>query len=168
MEIKDIILNQAFSAAVDFQDGASGHTVTYTIKKLSDGSVFASGNATWVVDGVWKVSFTPTVDAETYVLTVTNSTLGVSRSLAFRATQSPAAVTAEVSGSTPAELLTAVNAAILKLLNGGGVAMYTVNGRTVQYMSLQQLYDIRKSLQREVNGASSAKPQNTNIEFEDF
>jgi len=168
MDVKDIVLNQAFSAAVDFQDGGSGDTVTYTIKKLSDGSTFASGSATWVVDGVWKVSFTPTTDAETYVLTVDNTTLGVKRIMAYRATMSPQVTVAEVTGTTPAELLAAANAAILKILTSGGVAMYTVNGRTVQRMSLDQLTRFRNELQRQVNGSDSSQPQSSFSTFEEI
>lgn len=168
MEIKDIVLNQAFSAAVDFQDGGSGNTVTYTIKKLSDGTTFASGNATWVVDGVWKVSFTPTTDGETYVLSVDNATLGAVRTFAFRATMSPQVVVAVTEDTTAAALLELVNEAIRKILVSGGVAMYTIGGRTVQRMSLDQLKKLRTELRQEVNASDSSQPQNSYATFEEF
>lgn len=168
MEIKDIVLNQAFTAAVEFQDSGSGNTVTYTVTKVSDGNLFASGSASWVGGGIWKLSFTPTTDGETYLVKVTNSTLDVIRSLAFRATQRPQIAVVEVSGTTNEAMLESVNQAIMQILASGGVAMYSVGGKTVQRMSLGELRSFRDRLLREIKSADSSNPQSSYATFEDF
>lgn len=161
MEIKDIILDQAFTATFEFQDSASGNTCTYSIIKASDGSSFATGSATWVGSGIWRIAFTPTTDAETYILIVNNTTLGVTRTAAYRATARPQVVTAEITGTTASDMLAAVNQAIMGILNGGGVKQYTMNGRMVTYEDLPSLRAFRSQLTAELQCERSGDDQTT-------
>lgn len=166
MEIKDIVLNQSFTAILGWEDSQSSDTVTYSIVK-SDGTSFATGSATWVSSGLWKVSFTPLTDAETYIVILNNTTLGTLRSAAYRATQRPQVVTVEVAGTTAADMLTAVNAAIMGILNGGGTKQYMINGRSVTYESLGELRQLRSALKAEIANTGNGNDHFTFAQFED-
>lgn len=166
MEVKDIILNQAFTATFEVRDSASGDTVTYSILKASDGSSFGSGSATWVGNGIWKVAFTPDTDNETYLLVLNNTTQDVTRTGAYRATLKPQVTIVEVSGKSASDMLTAVNNAIMQILNGGGITQYQIAGRMVTSEKLLDLYDLRSKLQAEVDSARTANDQHTNFEFD--
>ena len=48
------------------------------------------------------------------------------------------------------EMLDAVEAAIQARLTGGAVQSYSIEGRNLQYVSLADLYKMRKELQTEV------------------
>lgn len=53
--------------------------------------------------------------------------------------------------ATANELLTKVEVAIEARLTGGAVQSYSIAGRDIQYVSLAELYKMRRELQREVN-----------------
>lgn len=162
---KDIVINQAYIATFEFQDSASGDTVTYSIL-TSSGASFATGNAVWVGNGLWKVTFTPVTDGEVYLVVVTNSTLDVKRSGSYRGTLKSVQTTVEVGDTDAASMLVAVNNAILGILNGGGTKQYQINGRMVTYEDLDKLRAMRRELMAEVQSARSAYDQHTNVEFD--
>jgi len=81
-----IKVGQLFWIIQDIVNSASGNTVTVSIRRLSDGytwnfttTAFASGansgNMTFITGSLWKQSFTPPTE-DTYIVTITNSTLG--------------------------------------------------------------------------------------------
>lgn len=74
--MKDITVNQAFTAVIPIPESLSTDTVTYAIYKASSGAVFASGSMTFLAGINWKVTFTPTA-IDNYVLEVLNATLDV-------------------------------------------------------------------------------------------
>lgn len=57
--------------------------------------------------------------------------------------------------ATSQELLTAVETAILALMNGGAVQSYMIGGRNIMYMSLDQLQRLREKLQGEVRATQT-------------
>ncbi len=69
------------------------------------------------------------------------------------AEQAPAA-TVTTAEPTAAQMLTAVNQAIYAHLTGGAVQSYSIAGRNIQKISLNELYQIRDRLKSEVTGAS--------------
>ncbi len=141
-------------------------TVTIEIRRLSDSYTWSfstlafasgsnSGSMIFVNDIVWKQSFTPPA-VGTYIIVINNSTLGVKYVQSFEATLDPTVTVAPVSGTTAADMLTAVNNAIITRLNGGAVQSYSVAGRNIQKATLEELYRIRDRLTREVNSASDS------------
>lgn len=72
-----ITINLPFIAVIPIPGSVSGDTVTYVIY-LSNGSIFASGNMTFIADEMWKVTFTPTT-IDTYILKVNDSTISSKR-----------------------------------------------------------------------------------------
>lgn len=79
----DIEISRVCTAVVVIPQSQSTDTVSYTIYKASDGSVFASGNMTYLAGINWKVSFTPT-SVDSYVLEVNDETLGVKHNEVYR------------------------------------------------------------------------------------
>lgn len=73
-----ITTNDEFTAIIPIPGSSSGDTVNYTIY-TSDGSTFASGSATHVAGIFWKVTFTPTTDGETYIVSVDDTTIDSQR-----------------------------------------------------------------------------------------
>ena len=59
-----ITTNEICTVIEGIQDTTGVETITYEVTKVSDGSVFASGNAAHLSDILWKVSFTPTTENE--------------------------------------------------------------------------------------------------------
>jgi hypothetical protein len=51
---------------------------------------------------------------------------------------------------TTQEMLDAVNAAINARLTGGAIASYSINGRNIQYIPLNELRDLKKELQAQI------------------
>ncbi len=150
-----ITQNQSFTAVFKIPESINTNTVTYTIYKASDASVFASGNASFVAGINWKVTFTPTVENETYIVEVNNQTLDVKYSESYRCARN-ATMTATVTttvAATNAEMLVKVNEAITNRLNGGAVQSYSIKGRNIQYITLAELYDLRSKLQTEISNA---------------
>jgi len=68
--------------------------------------------------------------------------------------------------ATAQELLTAVESAIETILNGGAVQSYSINGRNLQRMSIQELRALRGELKKEV--AISRKSENSSTNFPRF
>lgn len=67
-----------FTAVIVIPGSQLSDTVTYSIIQASDGSEFASGDATHISGELWKVTFTP--DAEdTFVVILTDSTIDSQR-----------------------------------------------------------------------------------------
>lgn len=60
--------------------------------------------------------------------------------------------------ATSAELLVLVEAAIETRLSGGAVQSYSIRGRQLQYMSLQELRNFRDQLRREVSAEGHGLP----------
>lgn len=144
-----IPVSAAFTAVLRVPDSASGDTMSYAIIKASDGSTFASGTPSWIGSNLWSVIFTPTVAEETYVLTITDTTLDSQVSESYKATAVSQVATAQTTATTAAELLTKVNAAISARLNGGAVLSYMIGNRNVMYMSLEALIKLRDQLMKE-------------------
>jgi hypothetical protein len=69
-------IDEEFTAVIAIPESQSTDTVTYTVYKASDSSVFDSGSAEYVAGLQWKVAFTPD-EEDTYIVQVTNSTLDV-------------------------------------------------------------------------------------------
>ncbi len=141
-------INESVIVPVGIAESEAADTVTYSIYKISDGSVFASGIATFVSGISWKFSFTPTA-ADTYAIEVYDSTKDVKYSLSLKAvTSASIAVNAPAAAAnTSAEMLALVNSAISARLNGGGVQAYTIQGRNIQYCTLSELWEMRKNLE---------------------
>ena len=116
--------------------------------KASDGTEFASGSAVFVAGINWKVTFTPTA-ADSYIVEVNDTTLDVKYSNTFKAvtnTSMSASVTT-TTAATDADMLDKVNQAITARLNGGAVQAYTINGRNIQYVTLDELWKMRRELE---------------------
>jgi hypothetical protein len=148
-----ITINEAFTAVIAIPESTNTDTVTYTVYKASDGSVFASGSAAFVAGINWRVTFTPAVDKETYIVEVNDTTLDVKLSQSFRCARK-ASMTAEVATTetvTNQTLLDKVNTAIQARLNGGAVQSYSISGRNIQYATLDELFRIKDKLERAVN-----------------
>lgn len=161
-----ITVSQSFTAVLRIPESESTDTVTYTIRKASDGSVFATGAAAWVGSNHWKCTFTPAVVGETYVVEMADSEKENETAESFTAVQDQPVTTDESEATTASELLTKVNAAISSRLNGGGVNAYRLqDGRNLEYMSLDELRALRKELQREIAGESTQKQTVTHIRF---
>lgn len=160
-----ITVNESFSAALRLPDSANGNAVTYVIYKTSDGSVFATGSAAFIASEYWRVTFTPTSLNETYIVHLIDSTADRTVSQHYKAVASAVATTVDTTDTDNAALLAQVNAAIRDRLNGGGTQMYTIGGRTVQYISLSELMKWRDQLRREINSALSPNDTQTHAKF---
>ena len=58
--------------------------------------------------------------------------------------------------ATKQEMLDNVEAAINARIIGGAVQSYSIGGRNLQYIPLQDLYKLRDQLRREIAGAGGA------------
>ena len=143
-----ITINEAFTAVVPIPESTNIDTVTYTVYK-SDGTVFASGNATFIAGINWKVSFTPNIE-DVFIVEVNDSTLDVKYSQSFKCVRSStmAASIITTTAASNAEMLGKVNLAITARLNGGAVQAYTINGRNIQYVTLTELWKMREQLEQ--------------------
>lgn len=148
-----IALNIPCDAIFPIAESSNTDVVVYRLFK-KDGTVLATGNATFVSGISWKVTFTPIILGETYILEVKNETLDVIYTDYFRAVSSSnlssGVETDEDDPPTAQELLTIVDKAIRKRLTGGGISSYEIKGRNISYMSLDELRAFRKELQKEV------------------
>jgi len=146
-------INEAFTAIVPIPESHNTDTVTYSVYKASDATVFASGTATFVAGINWKISFTPNV-ADVYIVEVNDTTLEVIYSQSFKAVRN-ATMTASVTtaaAATDSEMLVKINEAITTRLNGGAVQSYSINGRNLQYVTLQELWQLRRDLEVAISG----------------
>ena len=141
-----IQINEEFITIVAIPESHSTDTVTYTIYKGSDGSVFAQGSCSYVAGINWKVIFTPAV-LDVFIVEVKDQTLDVIYSQSFQVETNDD----DEDEPTTEELLAAVNKAIKTSLTGGAVQAYSIGGRNLQYMPLEQLYSLRDKLRMEVN-----------------
>lgn len=144
-----IDLNKAFTAVIEIPESQIGDTVTYKIYKASDGSIFTQGSGTFIAGINWKVIFTPSSE-DVYIVEVKDETLDITYSQSFQA-QAAEVVNEDDQEPTTQELLTAVNKAIKARLAGGAVQAYTIGGRNLQYMTINDLYNLRDKLKAEVN-----------------
>lgn len=143
-----ITINQAFIAVIEIPESQNTDTVIYTIYKASNGSVFASGSATFIAGINWKVVFTPNTE-DTYIVEIYNQTLDIKYSKSFvsvRNATMTASITA-ITAATNAQMLEKVNLAITARLNGGAVQSYSINGRNIQYATLDELWKLRRELE---------------------
>jgi len=67
--------NVAFNAILHVTGSAAGDVVAYTIYDHA-GATFASGTPTFIASALWKISFTPTVNNETYIVVLVDTTTG--------------------------------------------------------------------------------------------
>lgn len=163
-----ITVSQSCVAVLRIPESASTDTVTYNIRKASDGSVFASGNATSVAAGskAWKVTFTPTVVNEVYILEIYDATIDREVADEYKAVQDQPVATDESEAATAAQLLAKVNAAISSRLTGGGVNSYKLqDGRDLEYMSLDELRLFRKELKGEISATKTSKQTTAHVRF---
>jgi len=58
-----------------------------------------------------------------------------------------------VAAPTKQEMLDNVETAINARLTGGAVQSYSIGGRNLQYIPLQDLYKLRDQLRREISGS---------------
>ena len=152
----NITINQAFVAVIPIPESKSTDTVTYSIYKASDSSVFASGSMTFVAGINWKVSFTPLTE-DTFIVEVYNATLDVKYSKNFTAVRNAtmtASITPPVTAATDAEMLVKVNEAITAILNGGAVQSYSISGRNLQRCTLKELWEMRDNLKKTIASGS--------------
>jgi hypothetical protein len=68
--------------------------------------------------------------------------------------------------ATKQEMLDAVESAIYARLTGGAVDSYSINGRNIQYMPIQELNTLRDTLQKEI-AASRSGGSRTYVAFKD-
>ncbi len=152
-----IPVNTEFVDVVAIPESTSSDTVSFKVYKASDGSIFAQGNAVFVGGVNWKVTFTPTTLNEVYSIDVKDETLDVIHSNSFKAVTltslSQPVNDDNTDEPTAADLLTEVNKAIKKRIAGDAVQSYSIGGRNLQYMSIDQLYNIREKLRMEVNAS---------------
>ncbi|MDD5566235.1 MAG: hypothetical protein PHG31_05040 [Candidatus Omnitrophica bacterium] len=151
-----ITLNQAFTAICEIPESISTNTVTYIIYKASDGSVFASGTAIFVAGINWKVSFTPTIENETYIVEVNNQTLDVKYSKSYKCVRN-ATMTASITSTTAAtdaEMLVKINEAITAFLDGGAVQSYGIGNRNLQRCTLKELRELKDYYEQKINIAA--------------
>jgi len=145
-----IQVNQAFTAVFAIPESQSGHNVTYAIYKASDGSLFGSGNASFVAGINWKVIFTPTA-YETYVVQIHNVTLDIKYTESFKAVSSVSMADVVMSTTTtpdtPEQMLAKVDLAISARLSGGAVQSYAIGGRNLEYITLKELRELRAEFQ---------------------
>ena len=66
--MKNIAVNQAYTELVPLPTRTSTDTLPYTIYRESNGSVFTTGNLTFVAGIHWTFTFTPTVIDELYFI----------------------------------------------------------------------------------------------------
>jgi len=142
-----ININESFVTAVPVPESLNTDTVTYVVYK-SDGTVFASGSATYIAGINWKIAFTPTA-ADVYIVEVSLERIDVKYSQSFKAVSTstlsaPLAVDETVTNTL---LLSKVNTAINNRLNGGAVQAYSIGGRNIQYATLNELFELRKNLE---------------------
>jgi len=146
-----IIINQTFTVRCPIPESTSGDTVTYTIYG-PDKSVFASGNAVFVGGINWQCTFTPT-SLGPYSVEFNDQTLVVKWGKDFTcvnvATTSGIPVT-EVVTLTDTELLAKVNEAIAARMIGGAVQSYSIQGRNLQYCTLEELWKMRRNLENAI------------------
>ncbi len=150
-----ITINEACVAVIEIPESKNSDTVTYAIYKASDSSTFASGNASFVAGINWKITFTPLLE-DTYIVEVYNSTLDVKYSKNFKAVRN-ASMTASipaVTALTDAQMIVKINEAITARLNGGAVQSYSIGGRNIQYMSLNDLLKLRRELEQSISNAA--------------
>jgi len=70
-----IKINEEYTAVIAIPQSSSGDTVAVTVIKASDGSTFASGNATWIAGEYWKYAFTPDTEDEIYIVKMSDTTI---------------------------------------------------------------------------------------------
>jgi hypothetical protein len=68
--------------------------------------------------------------------------------------ETSAAAGTVVLDTTPAGMLAAVNTAIAQILAGGAVVSYTIAGRSLQKMSLNELYDLKLKIERSISATA--------------
>lgn len=76
--------NQSFDAILTVSGSLSTDTISYTIYTHA-GTSFATGTPTFVAGTAWKVTFTPTINNETYVVVVTDTTSGTTATETYKA-----------------------------------------------------------------------------------
>jgi hypothetical protein len=160
----NITVNQSFFAIIPVPESKSTDTITYEIRKGSDGSIFAFGVPTFVGGISWKVTFTPAVVGEVYIVEVTNSTLDVKYQQEFRAVSAISTSSMPSAVPTVQEMLDLIQKAIYAKINNEAIQSYSINGRNIQYMSLSELQSLEMYYTKKL--ACSSGITRTYAEFE--
>ena len=71
--MKSINVNSAYSEIIPLPNESSTATLTYTIYRASDKSTFGTGTLTYVAGINWKLTFTPLVVSEIYIIEALNA-----------------------------------------------------------------------------------------------
>lgn len=162
--ISNVKANELWTIIQGIPESQPADSVTIKIIRLADSytwnfntSRFELGSAIGTmlnVSGiVWKQTFTPPA-AGTYLVIIDDTTLDAQH---YQTIVAYAEVVEEESvDSTPvtaASLLTLVETAISNRLAGGAVQSYSISGRNIQYMSLDELFKTRDRLKREASAS---------------
>jgi len=150
-------VHQAFTAVFRIPESQATDAVTYLIIKASDGLTLESGNAAFIAQNMWKVTFTPNAIDEVYIVRLDDATLDVQVSESYRSVTTPQVATEAGEAQTSEELLHKVESAISARLNGGAVQSYSIGGRNIMYMTLSELMQARDKLKREVGSAKDTR-----------
>ena len=146
--METITTGKFFTAVFSIPESAVSDVVSFKIYRASTGAVFLSGNAVFIAGMSWKVGFTPAVD-DVYAVEIFDETLDITFGDSFRAVSSGAAGTDDTVYST-SDMLDQVNAAISTRLRGGTVASYSINGRNIQYLPMQELLALKRDLVKQL------------------
>lgn len=68
-----------------YVDGSAGADVTSYAIYDHAGNTFASGNPTYIANSLWKITFTPTTNNETYIVVLIDTTLGTTTTETYEA-----------------------------------------------------------------------------------
>jgi len=91
--------NNSFDSVINIPGSGALDNVTCAIY-LSDGTTFATPTPTYIAGEAWLTTFTPTVNNETYVVVLTDVTLGTTTSETYKATGVIGTVWDATSGAT--------------------------------------------------------------------
>lgn len=80
-----IVYNASFDAILTVAGSTNTDTVSYAIYTHS-GTSFATGTPTFVAGTAWKITFTPTINNETYIVVLTDTTTGTTATETYKAT----------------------------------------------------------------------------------
>jgi hypothetical protein len=82
--MEDIKVNHPFIAVFAVNESLLSDEMWYTIRKGSNGEVIQSGLPVFIGGISWKVTFTPTVVGEIYIVSVTDARLDITVTNVYR------------------------------------------------------------------------------------
>lgn len=152
-----IPLHQAFTAVFRIPESQATDAVVYLIIKASDGLTFQSGNAVFIAQNLWKLTFTPESIDEVYIVRLDDQTLDVQTSEEFRPVTTPQVAIESGEAHTAEELLQKVESCISSFASAGAVQSYSIGGRNIMFMQLSDLTALRDKLRHEINSKKDTR-----------